>query len=70
MLSEENLKQGGKLRYFSDPLFYLNNEFYYFSTEWTDGTGSRLDLESLKRYKPTRFYKKKKYKKTLPVGRN
>lgn len=48
MLSEENLKQGGKLRYFSDPLFYLNNEFYYFSTEWTDGTGSRLDLESLK----------------------
>ena len=48
LLSEENLKQGGKLRYFSDPLFYLNNEFYYFSTEWTDGTGSRLDLESLK----------------------
>jgi energy-coupling factor transporter ATP-binding protein EcfA2 len=48
LLSEENLKRGGKLRYFSDPLFYLNNEFYYFSTEWTDGTGSRLDLESLK----------------------
>jgi energy-coupling factor transporter ATP-binding protein EcfA2 len=48
LLSEDSLKQGGKLRYFSDPLFYLDNEFYYFSTEWTDGTESRLDLESLK----------------------
>jgi energy-coupling factor transporter ATP-binding protein EcfA2 len=48
LLSEDSLKQGGKLRYFSDPLFYLDNEFYYFSTEWTGGTQSRLDLESLK----------------------
>lgn len=48
LLSEDSLKQGGKSRYFSDPLFYLDNEFYYFSTEWTDGTESRLDLESLK----------------------
>jgi len=48
LLSEEDLKQGGKLRYFTDPIFYLDNEFYYFSTEWTDGTDSRLDLESLK----------------------
>ena len=48
LLSEEDLKQGGKVRYFSDPLFYLKNEFYYYSTEWTDGKKSRLDLESLK----------------------
>ncbi len=48
LLSEEGLIHGGKIRYFSEPLFYLNNEFYYFSTEWTDGTESRLDLESLK----------------------
>jgi hypothetical protein len=48
LFSEEDLKQGGKLRYFTDPIFYLDNEFYYFSTEWTDGTDSRLDLESLK----------------------
>ena len=48
LLSEEDLNQGGKARYFSDPLFYLKNEFYYYSTEWTDGKKSRLDLESLK----------------------
>ena len=48
LFSEEDLKQGGKLRYFTDPLFYLNNEFYYFSTEWTNGRNRRLDLESLK----------------------
>lgn len=48
LLLEEDLKQGGKLRYFPDPLFHLENEFYYFSTEWTNGTDSRLDLESLK----------------------
>ena len=48
LLVVDELKQGGKQRYFSDPLFFIDNEFYYFSTEWTDGTGSRLDLESLK----------------------
>jgi energy-coupling factor transporter ATP-binding protein EcfA2 len=47
LLLEEDLKQGGKPRYFSDPLFFKNEKFYYFSTEWTDGTDSRLDLESL-----------------------
>jgi hypothetical protein len=48
LLSEEDLQQGGKLRYFIDPIFILDNEFYYFSSEWTFGTDSRLDLESLK----------------------
>ena len=47
LLSEEDLKQGGKVRYFKEPLFIIDNEFYYFSTEWTDGTDSRLDLQSL-----------------------
>ena len=47
LFSEEDLKQGGKLRYFTEPIFHLDNEFYYFSTEWTNGTDSRLDLESL-----------------------
>ena len=47
LLSENDLKQGNKPRYFSDPLFIIDDEFYYFSTEWTDGTDSRLDLKSM-----------------------
>jgi len=47
LLSESDLSQGGKIRYSKDPLFMFDNEFYYFSTEWTDGTDSRLDLTSL-----------------------
>lgn len=47
LLSENDLKQGNKLRYFTNPLFIIDDEFYYFSTEWTDGTDSRLDLKSM-----------------------
>lgn len=47
LLNEEDLIQGGRPRYFLNPLFYKNDEFYYFSTEWTNERGSRLDLVSL-----------------------
>ncbi|WP_376777094.1 McrB family protein [Flavobacterium covae] len=48
LLNSENLMQGGSLRFFEEPIFYLNNEFYYFSTEWTGNGTGRLDFESLK----------------------
>ena len=50
LLDEESLSNGGKIRYFKDPI-YLNeaNEYVYFSTEWTDGTDSRLDLTNFKK---------------------
>jgi 5-methylcytosine-specific restriction protein B len=39
---------GGKLRFFNNPI-YLDEEgyFYYFSTEWTSSTNSRLDIDTL-----------------------
>jgi len=48
VLNSENLMQGGTLRFFEVPIFYLKNEFYYFSTEWTGNGSGRLDFESLK----------------------
>jgi hypothetical protein len=49
LLEEDSLSQGGRPRYYKEPLFIdSNNEFVYFSTEWTDGKDSRLDLVSLK----------------------
>ncbi len=48
VLNSENLMQGGTLRFFEEPIFYLNNEFYYFSTEWTGNGSGRLDFASLK----------------------
>jgi hypothetical protein len=47
VLSDDELTQGGALRFFNYPIFYLNNEYYYFSTEWTNNGNGRLDLQSL-----------------------
>lgn len=50
VLDEKALSMGDKLRFFKEPLYYNeNNEFVYLSTEWTDGTESRLDLETFKK---------------------
>ncbi|MDV6167615.1 AAA family ATPase [Flavobacterium sp. DG1-102-2] len=47
-LDKKDLKfNDDRIRYFEEPLFMLNNEYYYFSTEWTNRTNSRLDLNSL-----------------------
>jgi hypothetical protein len=48
LLDDSQLTQAGKIRFFNTPL-YVNkdDEFCYFSTEWTFGTNSRLDLENL-----------------------
>ena len=45
ILPQEALLQGGKPRFFSDPV-YIDDEgnFVYLSTEWTFDTNSRLDL--------------------------
>jgi len=47
-LTANDLTSGEKLRFFEHPI-YLNkdDEYYYFSTEWTSGTNSRLDIDSL-----------------------
>jgi|GEM_PF-1820336 len=47
-LEHSDLIQGGKARFFEDPLFILNNEYYYLSTEWTNDGKGRLDLSSFK----------------------
>jgi 5-methylcytosine-specific restriction protein B len=46
--TNEDLSMGGKLRFFNTPI-YLDDYglYYYFSTEWTSGTKSRLDIDSL-----------------------
>jgi hypothetical protein len=46
--TDENLSMGGKLRFFNVPI-YLEEDglYYYFSTEWTSGTNSRLDIDTL-----------------------
>jgi hypothetical protein len=50
LLSDGDLSQGGKIRFFNKPIFInQNNEFIYLSTEWTSGTGSRLDLDNFKK---------------------
>ncbi|KPZ69572.1 hypothetical protein AN944_02824 [Shewanella sp. P1-14-1] len=45
-LEEEQLKRGDKIRFFEKP-FTLNSKMYYLSNQWTDGTLSRLDIQSL-----------------------
>src|SRR5690606_29802675 len=44
-LSEEELIRGEKLRFFTVP-FFINSKYYYLSKEWTDGTESRLDIQT------------------------
>ena len=39
----------GKPRFFADAIFNKKNEYYYLSTEWTHGKGSRLDLDDFKK---------------------
>ena len=49
LLSKEELSMGGKPRFVESPLFIdANSQFHYLSTEWTAGTNSRLDIDSLK----------------------
>jgi hypothetical protein len=46
VLNNSDLIRGDKVRFFSTP-FELNSKFYYLSNQWTDGTESRLDIQSL-----------------------
>jgi hypothetical protein len=48
--SDEDLSMGGKLRFFNAPV-YIDEDglYYYFSIEWTSGTNSRLDIDTLVR---------------------
>ena len=45
-LDLDDLTSGDKLRYFEDK-FELDSKFYYLSNQWTDGTNSRLDIQTL-----------------------
>lgn len=48
MQADEDLSMGGKLRFFNIPIFLDDDGlYYYFSTEWTSGTNSRLDIDNL-----------------------
>lgn len=47
-LNQEELSQGKKLRYYIEPLFRMDDQYVYFSTEWTNDGNSRLDLENYK----------------------
>lgn len=42
----EGLTSGEKLRFFKEP-FLVGTEYYYLSNQWTDGTSSRLDIQTL-----------------------
>ena len=45
LLPHESLLQGGKPRFFGEPIYIdTQGSFVYLSTEWTFGTNSRLDL--------------------------
>jgi hypothetical protein len=46
ILKPEDLIQGDSIRNFEEPLFMLNQEYYYLSTEWTNNGKGRLDLQS------------------------
>lgn len=46
ILKREDLSQGDSIRNFEEPLFMLNQEYYYLSTEWTNNGKGRLDLQS------------------------
>lgn len=45
-LSEEEISRGNKLRFFKDK-FIFDSKYYYLSNQWTDGTDSRLDIQTL-----------------------
>ncbi|MGX8219678.1 McrB family protein [Psychrobacter celer] len=45
-LSEDDLKRANKVRFFTTP-FKVNSDLYYLSNQWTDGTDSRLDIQTL-----------------------
>jgi len=45
-ISEDELKRGDKLRFFANP-FKIGSHLYYLSNQWTDGTDSRLDIQTL-----------------------
>lgn len=46
--NDEELSTGGKIRFFNEPIFLDETlNYYYLSSEWTSGTNSRLDLETL-----------------------
>lgn len=61
LLDKNELKQGNRIRGFEDPIFKLNDEYYYFSTEWTNTGNGRLDFQSFvnlieKHYPEFRLY--------------
>ena len=45
-IGEDNLKRGDTLRFFPEPLV-VGTDLYYLSNQWTDGAGSRLDIQTL-----------------------
>jgi hypothetical protein len=45
-LEESDLIRGDKLRFFTEPFEY-DSKYYYLSNQWTDGTDSRLDIQTL-----------------------
>ena len=47
LLSEAELSMSGLPRFHKEPLFILNDEFCYLSTQWTNDRDRRLDLQSL-----------------------
>ena len=47
-LTEFDLRSGEKLRFATSPSFIIEDKLIYVSTEWTSGTGSRLDIYTLK----------------------
>ena len=46
LLDDDDLVRGDKVRFFSKPFNYLS-KYYYLSNQWTDGTESRLDIQTL-----------------------
>ncbi len=48
LLDDEELKMGGSLRFINEPFCVIDANFYYFSTQWTNGTEGRLDIQTLK----------------------
>ncbi|CAM3438745.1 hypothetical protein GCM10016272_04000 [Psychrobacter glaciei] len=45
-IPENELKRGDKLRFFAEPI-KVGTDLYYLSNQWTDGTDSRLDIQTL-----------------------
>jgi 5-methylcytosine-specific restriction protein B len=56
LISEEGLSQGGRPRFFSDPVYIdAEGNFVYLSTEWTYNTNSRLDLSNFAEFIEKKF---------------